>query len=93
MYAKPNPHFNSYRGVLTNVPPDNGNPDKPHAYDRTCLCESCRSFLHRETALIQVEVKNSHRCTWCNKSYQGKNLDDCCSLKCRANMGAYLRGF
>lgn len=42
VYAKPNPHYNSIRcGLLTNIPPDNGNPDKPHTYDKTCLCDDC----------------------------------------------------
>lgn len=55
-YAKPNPHYNSYRGVLVNRPPDNGNPDLPHAYDRTCLCESCGVFKRVESAMIKQDI-------------------------------------
>lgn len=36
-YTKPNPAWNSYRGLLVNIPPDCGDPSKPHAYDPTCL--------------------------------------------------------
>jgi hypothetical protein len=36
-YTKPNPAWNSYRGGLVNVPPNCGDPSKPHAYDPTCL--------------------------------------------------------
>lgn len=47
MYVKPNPSFNSIRGgSLMNVPSDCGNPEKPHAYDPTCLCDGCNEKYH-----------------------------------------------
>ena len=54
--AKPNPHFNSYRGVLVNIPPDNGNPTLPHNYDHTCLCDACKTH---ERSLAYRIVRDS----------------------------------
>lgn len=56
-YAKPNPAYNSYRGVLVNVPPDCGDPSKPHAIDPTCLhcretCYWIEKITHKPVAPI-----------------------------------------
>ena len=67
MYAKPNPSFNSYRaGGMTNVPPDNGNPERPHAFDRTCLCETCLEYKGRQARLIRadIEATEPNRLPW-----------------------------
>jgi len=56
-YADPNPAFNSYRnGTLTNTPPDNGNPDKKHDYDKTCL--HCREGGDEKWLWKVYDVKN-----------------------------------
>jgi len=55
MYAKPNPEWNSYRGVLVNIPPNwnnkQGETIGSHSYDKTCLCDSC---VNRESSLTMM---------------------------------------
>lgn len=59
-YAEPNPHSNSIRGgVLTNLPPDNGDPDKPHAPDKTCLCEKCSEWRMSHPMSETAKITNA----------------------------------